>query len=372
MIVHVLGAMTAGGNERLCLELARRAPPGLPQALLTIDPSPGGPLEGLFREIPGLRIIHVPYSRDDRARFVLRVAWVLRSLDPIGIISYPFGLHLLLSLAAKSVPRSKFICHVGNPPPADGPRRQLFRRIVLASRWLRAPLWFCSETVHERFLALGARLPENSRATPNGINVQALRRDALQGRTRRVVSRPVVSMVARLDSIKDHDTLLRAFAQVRERLGTVRLWIIGDGDRRGTLERQTGALGLTAAVDFLGARPDVATLLGQVDLFVFSTTPDEGFGIALAEAMAIGLPIVATDVAACREVLDGGNCGVLVPPHDAQAMAREIVALLEDPARAATLSGLAAARAWTEYDIGRCAQRYYGYLLGGRPPLTAA
>ena len=66
---------------------------------------------------------------------------------------------------------------------------------------------------------------------------------------------------------------------------------------------------------FLGSSLEITKLLGNSDIFAFSTTEDEGFGIALIEAMAAGLPIIASDVPACREVLDG-NAGILVPPEE--------------------------------------------------------
>ncbi|HEY4185141.1 MAG TPA: glycosyltransferase, partial [Polyangia bacterium] len=327
MIVHVLGSMAAGGNERLCLEVIRRAPADQPQALVTIDPSPEGPLSELFRAIPNLQFYHQPYSRDARARFVVRLACLLRELSPRGVISYPFGLHLLISLASKAVPGCRFITHVGNPPAIDGPRRELFRNIVRASWWLNTPLYFCSKTVGDQFHALGARIPRHSRAVPNGINIDALRGAAARGRAARTKRGPIVGMVARLDAIKDHDTLLAAFSMVRQHHDGAELWIVGDGDRRPVLEQQTRERGLSASVSFLGVRHDVAEILGQLDLFVFSTTVNEGFGIALAEAMAVGLPIVATDVPACREVLDGGSCGALVPPRDSLSLSAAISAL---------------------------------------------
>ena len=79
---------------------------------------------------------------------------------------------------------------------------------------------------------------------------------------------------------------------------------------------------------FWGPRSDVPELLGQMDVFAFSTTRDEGFGIALIEAMAAGLPVVASDVPACREVLDDGAAGILVPAGDPAPLAQAIGALL--------------------------------------------
>ncbi|HEX2659161.1 MAG TPA: glycosyltransferase, partial [Polyangia bacterium] len=244
MIVHVLGNMTAGGNERLCLELVRRGPPDVGRALITIDPVPAGPLKRLFETIPDLQIACEPYHRNARLRFVLGLAKRLRQLRPTGIITYPFGLHLLIALAARAVPDARFIAHVGNPPPPFGPRRAVFSQIVYASRLMRTPLWSCSETVHDQFVRLGLGMPRDSRPMPNGVNIEALREGALQGRSARPAGGPIITMTARLDAIKDHDTLLRAFALVRRQLPAARLWLAGDGNRREALERLGNDLGL--------------------------------------------------------------------------------------------------------------------------------
>ena len=366
MIVHVLGNMTAGGNERLCLELVRRGPPNVGRALITIDPVPAGPLKRLFESIPDLQIFCEPYHRNARLRFVLGMAKRLRQLRPEGIITYPFGLHLLIALAARAVPGCRFISHVGNPPPPHGPRRAVFEHIVYASRLLGTPMWSCSETVHEQFEKLGLGMPKDSRPMPNGVNIEALREAAERGRSTRPAGGPTITMTARLDAIKDHDTLLRAFALVRRQLPTARLLLAGEGDRKEALEHLSSELGLGQSISFLGVRSSVGELLGQVDLFVFSTTAAEGFGIALAEAMAVGLPVVASNVPACREVLNGGECGILVPPRDVTAMADAMLTLLRDPALAKSYAAKAAQRVSAEYDIRACAQHYYDYLLNAR------
>jgi len=363
MIVHVLGRMTAGGNERLCLELLRLAPAGVPQTLITIDAAPDGPLQSLFEAIPGLQFQHEPYSRDARGRFVIRLARRLRALNPTGVLTYPFGLHLLVCLASKVVPGCRFICHVGNPPPAAGPRREMFRRIVQASRWLDAPLWSCSKTVHEQLQALGVAMPEGSRPLPNGVNIERLRGAAERGRLLRNKRGPVIAMMARLDEIKDHDTLLAAFALVLAARPDASLWLVGDGVRRRVLERYADELGIGDAVSFLGVRQDVGELLGQTDVFAFSTTQAEGFGIALAEAMAVGLPIVASDVPACRELLGGGVAGLLIPARSPEKMAAAILDLTADRERAHRLGVAAEERARATYDISLCAERYYGALI---------
>ena len=85
--------------------------------------------------------------------------------------------------------------------------------------------------------------------------------------------------------------------------------MIGDGNQRKELERLTKHLNLSNQVYFLGPITNVSKKLDDIDIFVFSTTKDEGFGIALAEAMVAGIPILASDVGSCFEILGNGRYG---------------------------------------------------------------
>lgn len=152
-------------------------------------------------------------------------------------------------------------------------------------------------------------------------------------------------MVARLEQHKDQPTLIRAMALLRDQGQPLQLWLIGEGSSRPDLEALIAALDLVGSVQLLGSRRDIPQLLAATDLFVFSARPDEGFGIALAEAMAAGVPIVATDVGACHEVLEGGRLGRLVPPQDPEALAEGIREVLTDPETAARHAWLARQRA---------------------------
>ena len=108
---------------------------------------------------------------------------------------------------------------------------------------------------------------------------------------------------------------------------------------------------------------DVPELLSQCDVFAFQALRDEGFGIALAEAMAARLPIVATDVGACREVLEGGRCGLLVAEQSPQAMADGILQLLDNPEETAVRANAAFDRSVREFSVPESANAY-GRALG--------
>jgi glycosyltransferase involved in cell wall biosynthesis len=159
---------------------------------------------------------------------------------------------------------------------------------------------------------------------PNGIDVSdfpAARRPA----------RKVVTTVANIRIDKGHDVLLEAVRGVLERHPDARFRIVGDGPLRATIEARAHTLGVAGYVDFLGARDDVPEQLATSDVFAFPSLM-EAFPNGVMEAMATGLPVVATDVGGIPELVHHERNGLLVPPGDPGALAAGIVRLLDDPA----------------------------------------
>lgn len=142
---------------------------------------------------------------------------------------------------------------------------------------------------------------------------------------------PCLLMAARFIHAKGHDTLLKALASLRERPWT--LLLAGDkGSELGQrMEALAGELGLTGRVRFLGLREDVPALLGAADILV-APSRREALSLALLEASAFSLPIVATWVGGTGEVVKEGDNGFLVPPDDPAGLATALAPLLEDPA----------------------------------------
>nr|WP_256364595.1 glycosyltransferase [Synechococcus sp. WH 8016] len=174
---------------------------------------------------------------------------------------------------------------------------------------------------------------------------------------------PRLGMVARLEQHKNQPCLIRAVALLRDQGVQADLWLVGEGSQRPKLESLIADLQLGSQVQLLGSRRDIPALLSQLDLFVFAARPDEGFGIALAEAMAAGVPIVATDVGACREVLNGDQCGLLVEPNSPQALADGIRQALADPEATRQRAAAARERALRDFSVAMMAQAY-GEELG--------
>lgn len=151
--------------------------------------------------------------------------------------------------------------------------------------------------------------------------------------------------VGNLIPYKGHADLLAAFKSVADDSRNVRLFLVGE-DRgiQAALEQSAAGLSVSDRVHFLGRRSDVPSLLMAMDLYVMASH-EEGSSNALLEAMAAGLPIVATEVGGNRESLDDGLAGILVPPHDPPALSLAINKLLADDAGRARLAANAKARA---------------------------
>ncbi len=147
---------------------------------------------------------------------------------------------------------------------------------------------------------------------------------------------PIIGVVARLEPEKGHPTLLEAWVQVARAIPDASLLVIGEGSRREALETMAAGLGLAGRVVFTGRRDDVPAVTAALDVAVLPSYR-EALGLTILEAMALSRPIVASNVGGIPEMVEDGVTGLLVPPHDADALAAAIIRLLRDHPLADTL-----------------------------------
>jgi len=166
----------------------------------------------------------------------------------------------------------------------------------------------------------------------------------------------LIGHVARLEADKDQETLLSAFRMVHAVRPECRLVMVGDGTLRDRLSDVAARLGVRPYVDFLGVRRDVSDLLPHITVFALSSVR-EGLPVALLEAMACGITVVATAVGEVPRVIENGVSGRTVPPRDPQALAEAILAGLDDSAKQRL--GAAARRTIEhEFDLAATIQQY--------------
>jgi glycosyltransferase involved in cell wall biosynthesis len=163
--------------------------------------------------------------------------------------------------------------------------------------------------------------------------------------------------VARFAAQKNHALLLRAFAQGPASDPNAHLVLVGEGDLREQLEEQVKTLKLPGKVHFLGLRSDIPDVLNAMDVFVLSSDW-EGNPLSVMEAMASGLPIVATAVGGVPDLLANGKEGFLQRPRDTQGLAKSMAFLLSSPETRKSMGAAAARRAQENFDVSRMVQAY--------------
>jgi glycosyltransferase involved in cell wall biosynthesis len=366
-VVHVLGNLDFGGLQILVLNLIGALPQF--EHVVLIPTSRVGALQSQYAA--SCRVVVCERPPGSSIRYLARLTKCLRELAADVVIAHLFGNHTLVSWAARlaGVPRTYGVS-ANDPLFFSGSR---WKPLVLAQ--LARPFCRGEVAVSEhvgRTLVSRLRLPAHRvRVIPNGCPVASIADRANRARDGSQPNAPPrILMVAAIGRGKDHPTAIRAIAELRSRGRRVELWFAGNPfreSRRTALLATIDELGLADLVRLLGGRPDVPELMATSDLVVH-LSDSEGLPVAVIEAMAAGTPVIASDIAPCREVLDGGRCGLLVPTRDPTALADAIERLLDDPSLRRRLVTAAAERVRAEFDIPPMAARYAALITGDQSP----
>jgi glycosyltransferase involved in cell wall biosynthesis len=244
--------------------------------------------------------------------------------------------------AALGVPVRIFTVHGWAFKAYSGPVSAFYR---WADR-LMAPLTTTTVCVSERERSAGVAArtcrARDTVVIPTAVDAGVVPQARLDG------SPPRVIMVGRLAAPKDPVTLVRALAGVRRAPFTAT--IVGDGPDRPAVEAEIRAAGLEGVVELAGERHDVPRLLADADVCVLSSR-SEGAPLSVLEAMAAGLPVVASAVGGVPEIVADGDTGLLVPPGDAAALAAALERLLADAALRRRLGAAGRERVRERFDL---------------------
>jgi glycosyltransferase involved in cell wall biosynthesis len=276
------------------------------------------------QEIEGLEI---GGRNDFSPRDIWRVRRLMRrrGIDVV-VTKLNRGIRLSGTAAILAGGRPVVLAHMGLMEAKRGWGSQMAYRLLLAG--VQVPC----RSIRDALIRDGGFRPEKIHVVPYGVDTESIKPDEPEGRRVRaelgLSDEPLAAMVARLDAQKGHEVFLDALSE----LDRVHALIIGTGALANRLKARAEECGLCDRVRFLGHRADVPRLLQAADVLVLSSH-DEGLPYVVLEAMAVGLPVVATRVGGLEEAVQDGRTGLLVPPGSATALAGALRSILDGPDR---------------------------------------
>lgn len=340
-VVLVIGRLAMGGAELQTIALARGlAARGHRVRIVTLFA--GGELAGSLVDsaVRHHSLSTTAPGRPGRTAWALarapgRLRAALRSEPADVVVSALYSANVVSALAVgRSGPPLVFSVRAARAQLGQV-RRAMFRLAARLSRRTAAVVGNTRAGLDDH-IARGFSATHRA-VIPNGIDTEQFRPVPAAGRAARDAWNlpegvPVVGRVGRLTPVKDHETFLRAMAELRTSMSSLHVLCVGGGppDFRASLERRAASLGLDEVVRFTGAcdREDLPGLYGAMDVAV-SSSRSEGFPNVVAEAMACGVPVVATDVGGTAQVV--GDAGTLVPPADPTALSAAVRSALTKP-----------------------------------------
>ena len=347
-VLHVINSLILAGVEVLLAEmLPIFRERGLDNKIALLKPL-HGPLEQRLQDNGFAFVAGLP----EQVYSPLHVRKLAQQMPEYDLVmAYLFPAQLWVAAASMIAKRS--VPLVTTEQNTTNRRRMALLRPL--DRWMysRYAAIICnSPATHRELLQWVPPAKDRTVVVANGVPVKRIS-EAAPASKREVTgsdSAPVVLFSARFQPQKDHATVLRAVAKVP----VVHLALAGDGELRPEMEVLAERLGIRARVHFLGRRADIPSLLKMADLYVHSSI-SEGFGIAVAEALAAGLPVIASDVPGLNEVVAGG--GILFQTGDVDSLAGHISRLLQSRELRAEWGKKASARG-REFSIERTAEAY--------------
>jgi sugar transferase (PEP-CTERM/EpsH1 system associated) len=346
-VMHIVYALQPGGMEFGVVKVVNGlVGSGIRSSICSTAPA-RGPMKALVA--PGVEVFELQRREGNDLRLVWRLTRLLRRERPDIVHTHGWGT-LVEGLVASRLAGVPVVVH------GEHGTLQLKRR----QRWVQRASWSCANQV----LSVSTRLAEHMatevgyapgriRTVRNGVDLsrfQAGRRREARLALGLPAEAVIVGTVGRLVPVKDQATLLEAVALLRGEGTQVAALLAGDGPLSGRLRQQAEALGISADVHLLGHRPDVELVLAALDVFVLPSL-SEGLSNTILEAMATGLPVVATRVGGADELVIDGVTGILVPPGAPVQLAAALAGILRDPAQRDRMGHAARRRAESEFSL---------------------
>jgi sugar transferase (PEP-CTERM/EpsH1 system associated) len=367
-ILHVVHSLEVGGLENGLVNLINRLDPERFEHSVCCLTKSGKLAERIASA--GVKIVELNLPAGQFRFPLFRLAGLFREISPHVIHSRGWAT-VDATFAARFARRAAIIHaeHGRDLVDKDGDnwKRNQIRRLVglNVSRYVVVCDFFRS------WLSRSCRVPAQKIVyIPNGVDTKKFHpknrcvaegdgiSDTVWRRSLNISTDAVIlGSIGRLDPVKDFPTLLSGFTEIRRQYPQLVLVIVGDGPLRTDLVRTCNQYGLEHSVRWLGERRDIPALLRRFDLFV-QTSAFEGMSNTILEAMATGLPIVATDTGGNSELVKNGQNGALIPVADVSALSEAVSAYLHNPTLRIEHGVASRSTAQRNFDLSLMAARY--------------
>jgi glycosyltransferase involved in cell wall biosynthesis len=371
-LLQVAPTLRCGGAERMVVNLMthldrRRYQVG---AIILGRPE-GGALERRLSD-EGFQLWYLGKDAAFDLKVPFRIRNIVRQFRPHVVHSHLCLHYVFPALAGYAAARHVETVHL----PGDTKHSQVMLPLTrLALRRGVIPVGVSGEVAHWVKRVCGV---EDCLVIPNGIPVADYQRLVASRKLCRFEQGlrdddVAFVCVARLEKQKNHAMLLEAFARALPAEPRAHLWLVGDGGCRNALELRAAELRLDGRVRFLGQRSDVPRILGAADTFVLASH-NEGNPLALMEAMAAGLPVVATSVGGVPELVVDQRSGLLTAPGDCDGLASAMRRLFRDAELRRMMAACSVERAVHAFSAFRMAEAYmnlYKHVVSDDPAMVA-
>lgn len=351
-----------GGAEQQLLELVR----GIDKARfkpIVVTLYPGGSLDSEVRQIPGAELISVNRKGKYDFSIMSRMFSLLRrkEVDIIQPFLTPATFFGLLPAMLARTP-VKIVTERCGVRLNTGYGYKTYQKVE--DFFTRFADWAVPNSEAGRSLLRERGInPDRIKVIYNGINFERLAFNQtkvvqIQNQMKLSPGDKVVGITASLTPAKDHVTFLQGAKIIHQAMPQTRFAILGEGPLRQNLENLARELGMEPYVTFFGSQREVGSYISTFDVFCLSSVDHEGCSNATLEAMALGKPVVVTDLGGNREVVVHGETGLLVPVRSPEALADGILTCLKQPDRARDMGQNARKAVLARFSLSRMVSDY--------------
>jgi sugar transferase (PEP-CTERM/EpsH1 system associated) len=367
-VTHVALSLDVGGLERIVVDLVRQGQE-LGQQVSVVCLERRGTLAHQVEDLKA-RLVCVNKKSGLKFKTIGRMKAVLRELHPDVVHTHQVGALFYTGTAARSVgvPVVVHTEHINNIRKSSSGR---LRRLRMSWLWWWAARYaarfFCvSEDIAQEMRDRRLVPTEKLCVLLNGIDTVRFagssEATALREEMGIAADSPVIGTVGRLNEVKSQDLLLRAFAEIKKRIPEAHLLLVGDGPMREALGELAVKLRIAPAVHFTGYQAQPERFLHAMNVFAL-TSRLEGLPLAILEAWAAGLPVVASAVGGVPDLVQHEGNGLLFPSGDETMLVTLLQKLIRDPQRAHRLGAAGRREVVARYSLTRMAEDYQRHYL---------